>query len=369
MNEKSMKVDDVGVQRPWLSIIVPIYNAERYLGDCLDSILEQTFTDFEVLLIDDGSTDNSPNICKKYSNNDSRFHYIRKENGGAYQSRIFGAERALGEYITFCDADDYYVSKNVFSLLHEELLNSDCMAIQFGYIKKYNHLWRKVSSVNGKMDIGMDDFYSFEYPKLLCSFWNDSHLTINVWNKVYHRELLLNLPSSASAERIFWGDDLILNLFLLSSCNSFRIIPNTLYCYRELSGDTNVFSRNTMKDLDNVKKYQIMFLERYQGDSKDSIKNTLFSEMAGWFFIYVKQALNYFKETELVEFIEEILGYPRFVLAGEYYVDKIDDDWEGANLLRKGDAKEYIRRAKESQCKRSIKESIKNILRKIYISI
>ena len=90
-----------------ISIIVPIYNAEQYLHRCIDSILHQNYTDFELLLIDDGSKDASGAICDEYAAKDTRVRVFHKENGGVSSARNLGLDNAQGEYITFCDADDY----------------------------------------------------------------------------------------------------------------------------------------------------------------------------------------------------------------------------------------------------------------------
>lgn len=370
MNSENMCIVNRASSYPRLSVIIPIYNAEKLLSRCLDSILDQTFTDFEVILIDDGSTDTSSDICLKYSRSDSRFQYIRKENGGAYQSRIYGAERALGTYIMFCDADDYYLNKGAFARLYEEITKSNCQALEFGYIKKYNHLRKKSVQVKTPLDIDTHCFFSQEYPVLLCSSWEGSHLTVNVWNKVYHRSLLSMLPSSEAVEKIFWGDDMIINLHLLSDCESFRFIPDTLYCYCELSGGTNRFSLHTMRDLDNIKKHQLlMFWKKYQGDSEPLIKNKLFGEVAAWFFIYIQQALEHLDEEELVRLINEVLQYQSFILAREYYMNRPGEKWDAVDLLRKSDAREYIRKAKERCANKKAKDTVKNILRRIYSSI
>lgn len=369
MNCRNMNTVNGDLPQPWLSIIIPVYNAERFLRKCLDSILEQTYADFEVILIDDGSTDTSSEICQKYSFNDNRFRYIRKDNGGAYQSRIYGAERASGTYITFCDADDFYANRDAFACLYEEITKSNCQAMQFGYIKKYNHLSRKGVEVKSPLDTDRNCFFAQEYPKLLCSFWEGSHLTTNVWNKVYHRSLISNLPSSEIAEKVFWGDDQIMNLHLLSDCESFRFIPDTLYCYRQLSGGTNSFSMRIMKDLDSIKKYQLLFWENYQGNSKERIEKTLFSEVAGWFFYYIQQALEHLNEEELVLLINNVLQYPRFILAREYYMNRPEENWDAVDLLRKSDAREYIQKAKEYRNNRKAKDTIKNILKQIYAFI
>ena len=109
-----------------VSIIVPVYNVEPYLRQCLDSILGQTFTNFEVLLVNDGSPDSSGDICREYVEKDSRFHYFEKENGGLSDARNYGIERAQGEYLTFIDSDDFVNEKHLENLfLASRLTNAD----------------------------------------------------------------------------------------------------------------------------------------------------------------------------------------------------------------------------------------------------
>ena len=103
-----------------VSVIVPVYNAEKYLSRCIDSILAQTFTNFELLLINDGSKDNSGKICDEYAAKDSRVHVFHKENGGASAARNYGLDKAVGKYICFVDADDW-VNKDYL----EKLLPTD----------------------------------------------------------------------------------------------------------------------------------------------------------------------------------------------------------------------------------------------------
>ena len=96
---------------PNISVIVPVYNTEKYLHRCIDSILAQTYTDFELLLINDGSKDNSGKICDEYATKDSRIKVFHKENGGVSSARNVGLDNAKGEWITFCDADDWVCNK------------------------------------------------------------------------------------------------------------------------------------------------------------------------------------------------------------------------------------------------------------------
>lgn len=95
------------MNQPQVSIIIPVYNAEKYLQQCLDSVIAQTYTNWEGLLIDDGSTDGSGRICDEYSVADTRFRVIHKENGGVCSARNRGLSVSCGEYVLFADADDY----------------------------------------------------------------------------------------------------------------------------------------------------------------------------------------------------------------------------------------------------------------------
>ena len=109
---------------PTISVIVPVYNTKRYLPKCLDSIASQTFTDFEVLMIDDGSTDGSGEICEQYSRNDSRFITIHQSNQGVSVSRNNGLQRARGKYISFVDSDDY-IHPQMLELLYKAIRQGD----------------------------------------------------------------------------------------------------------------------------------------------------------------------------------------------------------------------------------------------------
>ena len=103
-----------------ISIIVPVYNVEQYLDRCVNSILNQTFTDFELILVDDGSKDHCPEMCDEWSKKDARITVIHKENGGAGSARNIGMKKASGKYVCFVDSDDW-VSFHMLKNLHDML--------------------------------------------------------------------------------------------------------------------------------------------------------------------------------------------------------------------------------------------------------
>lgn len=107
---------------PLISVIVPVYNVEQYLRQCLDSILNQTYQEIEVLLINDGSTDTSDEICREYAERDNRIRYFVKENGGLSDARNYALDRATGEYVTFVDSDDFLMEQALEKLYATSLL-------------------------------------------------------------------------------------------------------------------------------------------------------------------------------------------------------------------------------------------------------
>lgn len=110
---------------PFFSIIIPVYKVEKHLGECVDSVLAQTFTDIEVILVDDGSPDQCPAICDAYAWKDFRIQVIHKQNGGLSDARNFGVNAAHGRYLMFLDSDDYWDDPNALSLLRAKLQEYD----------------------------------------------------------------------------------------------------------------------------------------------------------------------------------------------------------------------------------------------------
>ena len=117
-----------------ISVIVPVYNMEKYLKRCVDSILAQTYTNLEVILVDDGSSDTSLEICDRYAEADSRVKVVHKANGGLSSARNAGLDVATGDYIGFVDSDDY-ISADMYRILAEHLENSDCEIANVMYVR------------------------------------------------------------------------------------------------------------------------------------------------------------------------------------------------------------------------------------------
>ena len=121
------------IKSPKISIIIPVYNVERYLQQCIDSILTQTFTDFELLLIDDGSTDGCSAICDEYAEKDDRIRVIHKPNSGISSTRNRGIDEACGEWLIFLDSDDAWANPNCLQKLYSYTKKLNLDLVRFEY--------------------------------------------------------------------------------------------------------------------------------------------------------------------------------------------------------------------------------------------
>lgn len=356
-------------KRPWLSVVIPIYNAEQYIRFCLKSIAAQTFKNYEVIMVDDGSIDKSSGICEKMSQNDYRFKYYRIENRGALGARLYGMDKVQGEYFTFCDADDYYGTSRAFEILYHKagIIKEPFSFIQFSNHRKFNHLSKIDKCVARDMYIDVDRFYSDEYPQLLCSNWEGAHLSVNVWNKLYNKSLIDNILPLNAAIRMFWGEDQVMNIFMLQKISGAYYLSDPLYVYREFTGGTSKFSMTTMEDLNTIKTYQLAFLAQKDHLDTDKVLKYLYAEIAAWSALYIREAAKHLDERQLKLHINNMLNLPTFIKAREYYSNH-PEAWDEAEMIRKGNIQDYLEYAGREE-KKGLKARLIKELKQVYKSI
>lgn len=215
-----------------ISIIVPVYNREKYIDRCIKSILNQSFRDFELILVDDGSTDNSIHICNKYSNINDNIIVIHKENGGVSSARNIGLEHAKGEYIMFIDSDDY-IEENMLEVSYNHMFENKadlfiCGAKINTYIKDKIRGIQNLKLCNCEYLI--NEFLEKEGIDYLPIYIN------SVWAKLYKSEIIKN-NNLKFKEDIYMGEDSIFNLEYLNNIN--KIITWNDYLYNYCVRDNN----------------------------------------------------------------------------------------------------------------------------------
>lgn len=211
-----------------ISVIVPVYNVEKYLKRCINSILNQTFKNFELILVNDGSTDNSLNICKNYKEKDGRIQLISQTNKGLSAARNTGLKYAKGKYVCFVDSDDF-IEKEYFSLLlsNIEKYNSDIAMCEY-YLTNEEGRKYSISRLNEPKDIHVlsgEKTFSYFYKE-------DCVPNVVAWNKIYLRSLFDNIKYN---EGHYFEDELIAPfLFYKARRVSFLRVP--LYNYVQRPG-------------------------------------------------------------------------------------------------------------------------------------
>lgn len=230
---------------PKLSVIVPVYNTEKYLRECIDSILAQTFTDFELILVDDGSTDGSGTICDEYAKQDERIQVIHQENGGVTRARKNGAAVSKGDYVTYVDSDDWIDLDSYCNMMsHIEKHYADIGIFAITREKKHPTV------VGNSVALG---FFSKErllttvYPRMLFDYsTNSSGIIMSLCNKIIRRDLLLN-AINVIPDSITYGEDAISGYLCMLNASSAYICNQPFYHYRDNPDSASYADSTIMK--------------------------------------------------------------------------------------------------------------------------
>ena len=250
-----------------VSVIVPIYNVEKYVAQCIESVLCQTFTDFELILVNDGSTDSSGSICDKYAVKDSRIKVIHKPNGGLRDATIAGCEASSGEYIYFIDGDDYIKSTTLEILFSSaEKYGADCVQYQAIYVYdgvETLHTNNKFELLDGE-ELRQKALYQWFETGENSTQWNSGRTC-----KFYSSELIKKVLPSID-KKISLCEDQEMNLWLLLHCQKFVSIPDEYLYYWRFVGTS--MSKNITQDYIDKHYYFFDLLEKFA--VKNNISHT-----------------------------------------------------------------------------------------------
>ena len=223
------------VNNELISIVVPVYNVEKYLKRCLDSLINQTYKNIEIILVNDGSTDNSLEICKEYSKNDSRIKIVSKKNEGLGMARNTGIDNADGEYICFFDSDDF-VEIDAIEKMHNVIIKEQPQIVCFGFKKldkNGNIINTYIPDANKKNFYG-DDVINEFLPELISEnpdtgmSWG---LTMSAWASIYSMKLIKDTGWRFVSERDIISEDVYSLLLLYKNVNKVSILNEALYFY------------------------------------------------------------------------------------------------------------------------------------------
>lgn len=218
---------------PKISIIVPVFNVKKYIDDCIKSIINQDFKDFELILIDDGSTDESGEICNKYAKNDERIRVIHKNNEGVSSARNLGINISRGKYISFVDSDDT-INKKMYKKMYGLAIKENSEVVVCGY-KEINYNIDKEYEFTNPL-YGDNQLKGIEIKLKIeqLLYMNKILGYASLCNKLYKKEIIINNNLSIN-EEITIAEDLCFNMQLLLKINKISAINEPLYEYRRIN--------------------------------------------------------------------------------------------------------------------------------------
>lgn len=297
------------IENPLFSIIVPIYNVERYLEQCIESVLAQDYQNYELILVDDGSPDNSIDICVKYAKQYSNIVFIHKINGGVSDARNAGIQIARGEYLMFLDSDDYWEGTSILSDL-QNIITENNPDVIFNYMssvypdKIVNHY------INRDKLIGSfkEDFQDLYQDGIYLGF---------PFTKIMKRELILKHQLFFIKGRTF--EDVIWSFSLVKHIKDYAIYRNCFYMYRrERKGSiTSVVTAKNQESLFQNLSDVITEIENMK------LNNELlpgFKKYVDDIYGYVMKCYNLLSEAEKIDFLSLKIKYEKsLTIYGKYY--------------------------------------------------
>ena len=259
-----------------ISVIVPVYKVEKYLRHCVDSILSQTYTDFELLLIDDGSPDGCPQICDEYARLDPRVRVIHKPNGGLISARNVGILAAKGDYVCIVDGDDWAL-ENMLQFIHETVSQSPVPLdmVLFAANNVYeDHLEETLNNVPE----GFYDRTRLEkeiIPFLLTDTRKGLQVGViqaHTWDKAFRRELLLEHYTREERIRVF--TDVPMTYECLLHCRNVYVCNERLYMYNKTNEDS-IRAKSRENLLTKSFRYLIIYMREHMGGNGPAVDRQL----------------------------------------------------------------------------------------------
>lgn len=254
---------------PKISVIVPIYDAEIYLEQCVDSILNQTFKDLDIILVDDGSKDHSGAMCDSYGKQDERVQVVHKENGGLVSARKAGFQVAKGEYIAFVDADDW-LEPDMYEKLINIVTTTQAQIICSNYVREDSGIQ---TFVKNQMKSGLYEEHNIEnqmIPNMICfeNYFFDFGINPVVWCKLFQRETI-GKALEVMDNHISYGEDVCLSFMAILNAKSVYIDEKCFgYHYRIIENSmSHEFSE---KFYDRV-YYLYDFLKEHVGGKREDV--------------------------------------------------------------------------------------------------
>ena len=283
------------------SVVVPICNTAKYLRECIDNVLCQSFEDFEVILVDDGSTDESGAICDEYAASDRRVRAIHRKNGGQASARNAGVAQAAGEYVVFLDSDDFICRADFFSSLADAFADGADVAA-FRYYKYFSPEKKIITP-------SLDSLAGLEKPELIFELVRRDAFFCSCWSKSVRRRLLADggivFDESLSCEDMDWYYS------VAAKAKKIAVIDRAFICYRQHGDSTSsAFGHRTIEDyLTTLRRWRARFEKMPDGVEREAMLSSLAKLYCNLLIVYSRAGKEARRFKKDVAELKGLLGY------------------------------------------------------------
>lgn len=295
-----------------ISIVIPIYNAEKYLEQCLNSIKNQTYKNFEVIMVNDGSKDESETICKRFSEDDSRFRYFTKSNGGVSSARNLGLDNVKGDFITFIDSDDWIAEKHLELLINSIKKNNSDIVVSC--YKEFDNIDTYYTIVYTKQEKNLLNFEKMNRDDFLTIFPKLMSINVcfnNAVAKLFRKELVNNLRFDTS---IKYGEDLDFYFSLYLNVESVSYVDELTYVYR-IHGDSTTSNFNQEYAEQELSIFKKMFKKIQEIGLPTIHYFNKFQKLLKARVNYIKNKVLLNEHLDFLKNIEETVTYPNTLIS------------------------------------------------------
>ena len=310
-----------------ISIVVPVYNVDRYLNKCVETLVNQTYKNIEILLINDGSTDNSSNLCNEWIKRDNRIRVFHKKNGGLSDARNYGIEKARGKYISFIDSDDY-IKLNMLSILHYYLIknNADISIVSYLMVdENYDNLLDN--------NIPEKECISFTKEEAIKELFHDNSIGNYAWNKLYKKSLFKEIKFPVGKKM----EDIGTMYLLFEKAN--KIIYNPSKCYYYVQREGSILhdkNKKLIQDKYELSRERFLYINsKYPGmiDNKQFIMDVI---LRSYFYLDNKRQIESLELLSKIEKNNKIIKLLPNKKKIRYYIFKLNRNIYWYIFRRKG---------------------------------
>ncbi|SFB04736.1 MULTISPECIES: glycosyltransferase [unclassified Bacillus (in: firmicutes)] len=302
------------MEKIMFSILIPVYNVEKYLNKCLDSVINQTYNNFELIIVNDGSTDSSLEICRTYAKNDNRIRVYDQPNKGLLLTRRNSIKKAMGDYILFLDSDDYW-ELNLLETVYDEInkYNVDMLLFRYKRVDDNGQILKNDTGVFKDKTIFTSENKEILFKKLISTSRINS-----IWSKVVKRSII-DIEHDYTIYQDKKGEDILQSLPLIFNAKKIIYLDEPLYNYRlSHSGRGRNFKPKYFNDFDIVRNVVFEYMTKFQYDNEENLK--LFYSYYVLNIIQFAKALTKLKinNEEMLEIFDEVRMKKLFKSSKEY---------------------------------------------------